>query len=349
MNIGDDKIWTIELGPQNGSPPENGSSSEPLPLVMIHGFGAGVGIWCLNLDELCRNRKVYAFDMLGFGRSSRPNLHRGEESEIQLIESIERWRNSVGLESKFILLGHSFGAYLSLSYALQFPEKIAHLILADPWGLPSHQVSPSYGNLSSHDRFFPQAQQISDTQAFVIPTWVKIVARLVFAFNPLAILRVAGPWGPSLVQKARPDLKRKFEGLFGEEDAELILKYIYHCNAQDNPSGEAAFKSLTLPMGWAKFPMIQRVGDLHPEVDLTFIHGSKSWVDRQPAIQIKYLLNDRSVEIHVIQGAGHHVYADKHENFNQLVTSTCRSVDERIRLKNLMFAAAERKSLHDED
>lgn len=142
----DDRLWTIEIDspvPQknNQSPDENKrSSSESLPLVMIHGFGAGVGIWTLNLDSLSQNRKVYAFDILGFGRSSRPKMRRGEESEIQMVESIERWRSSVGLNSKFILLGHSFGAYLALSYALQFPEKIAHLILADPWGLPSHQV-----------------------------------------------------------------------------------------------------------------------------------------------------------------------------------------------------------------
>lgn len=180
----------------------------------------------------------------------------------------------------------------------------------------------------------------------MIPTWVKIVARVVNTFNPLAILRVAGPWGPALVQKARPDIRKKFETLFGEEDADLILNYIYHCNAQDNPTGETAFKSLILPMGWAKYPMIQRVGELHSDIELTFIHGSKSWIDRQPAIQIKYLLSDRSVEIHVIPGAGHHVYADKHDTFNQLVNGACLSVDERM---GRIAAAEERKSLHDED
>lgn len=87
------------------------SDGEKLPLVMVHGFAAGVGIWSLNFDAICKDRKIYAFDLPGFGRSSRPefNFSDSQDCEWQIVQAIERWRVAVGLNEKFILLGHSFG------------------------------------------------------------------------------------------------------------------------------------------------------------------------------------------------------------------------------------------------
>lgn len=50
-----DKIWTIQL---NNELPST-------PLVLLHGLGAGVALWCLNLDSLAATRPVYALDLLG--------------------------------------------------------------------------------------------------------------------------------------------------------------------------------------------------------------------------------------------------------------------------------------------
>ena len=157
------KIWTLKFNP----------NATKVPLVMVHGFGGGVGLWAMNIDALAKDRTVYAIDLLGFGRSSRPQLSGDpEEAEEQFVKSIEQWRHQIGLE-KFILLGHSFGGFLASSYTLKHPSRVQHLILVDSWGFSEKPPDFQYN----------------------IPTWVKVVATLIRPFNPLAGLRAAGPWG----------------------------------------------------------------------------------------------------------------------------------------------------------
>lgn len=50
-----DKIWTISMN----------SESRNTPLLLLHGLGAGVALWCLNLDAFAAARPVYAIDLLG--------------------------------------------------------------------------------------------------------------------------------------------------------------------------------------------------------------------------------------------------------------------------------------------
>ncbi|KAK3518928.1 hypothetical protein QTP70_015518 [Hemibagrus guttatus] len=179
------------------------------PLVMVHGFGGGVGLWIRNLDPLCRSRPVFAFDLLGFGRSSHPRFSLDPvQAEQQSVSSIEHWRRALGLE-KMILLGHSLGGYLATSYAIQYPERVCHLILVDPWG------------------FEPVPREGVASLGF--PRWVEMILSIASFFNPLAVVRATGPWGPKLISRVRPDFKRNFEELFQDD---TIMEYIYHCNAQ---------------------------------------------------------------------------------------------------------------------
>jgi pimeloyl-ACP methyl ester carboxylesterase len=154
-------IWTLSTN----------TKSTNVPLVMIHGFAAGIAFWVLNLDDAAANRPVYAFDLPGFARSSRPNFSSDAlEIESQFVDYIEEWRQAVGLE-KMILLGHSFGGFLSSSYALKYPERVEHLILADPWGFTGR---PDLSNVG----FFR-----------------KSMLKLFQNMKPLSIMRAAGPYG----------------------------------------------------------------------------------------------------------------------------------------------------------
>ncbi|XP_045435432.1 1-acylglycerol-3-phosphate O-acyltransferase ABHD5 isoform X2 [Pipistrellus kuhlii] len=250
------KIWTLKF---------SYDVPNKTPLVLLHGFGGGLGLWALNYEDLCTDRPVYAFDLLGFGRSSRPMFdNEAEEVENQFVESIEEWRCALGLD-KMILLGHNLGGFLAAAYSLKYPKRVNHLILVEPWGFPERP------DLADQDR--------------PIPVWIRALGAVLTPFNPLAGLRIAGPFGLSLVQRLRPDFKRKYASMF-EDDT--VTEYIYHCNVQ-TPSGETAFRNMTIPYGWAKRPMLQRIGKMDPDIPVSVIYGARSCIDGNSGTSIQSL------------------------------------------------------------
>lgn len=285
------KLWSVICDP----------GKDKMPIMMVHGMGGGVGLWALNLESLSRNRPVYAFDLLGFGRSSRPVFSdNAREAENMFVESIENYRRAMGLD-KFILLGHSLGGFLSAAYTLRYPQHVKHLILVDPWGMPRRPT---------------EVQK-------PLPFAFRLILSIVNLGYPMSVLRMLGPFGPSLVKKYRPQLAETFGNKLGDDS--LLHDYIYHCNAQD-PSGEIGFKNMTEGFGWAKYPMIERMAAIDPSVPITFIYGADSWIDRRTGLSFQGS-HKGYVDVQIIQGAGHHVYADRWHVFNSLVETICQGVD----------------------
>ncbi|KAL5107992.1 1-acylglycerol-3-phosphate O-acyltransferase ABHD5 [Taenia crassiceps] len=326
-----------------------GECERRVPLVLIHGFASGIGLWCKNFDALSTSRRVYAFDLLGFGRSSRPPFPETAEGvEDKFVEMIEEWRKNVKLD-KFILLGHSMGGFIAASYALSHPERIVHLVLIDPWG---------FTGLEESKKPYPSG----------VRGWV--IKRLA-SFRSLTTMRIIGPFGLNAMRKVRQDFEQvyfqtsasanesfevdddhndfehanswssdknqpaqfkmglsktsRFDSL-SPYDSSVVYNYIYHINVR-NPTGEDAFKNMSL-MGWAVRPMLPRMRNLKASVPITFVYGGRSWLDFSSGLSTRELRPNSYVDVMVIEGGGHHAYAEYAEEFNNYVNTIARLVDE---------------------
>lgn len=60
---------------------------------------------------------------------------------------------------------------------------------------------------------------------------------------------------------------------------------------------------------------------------MTFICGSKSWIDSGSAYEIQSRRADSYVDVQIVHGAGHHVYADAVDSFNTLMRCISDMVD----------------------
>jgi cardiolipin-specific phospholipase len=121
-------------------------------LVILHGYGAGLGFFYKNFEGLSRAKgwHLYALDLLGMGRSSRPPFklkskkreQQITEAEDWFVDSLEEWRIAKKID-RFTLLGHSLGGYMAVAYALKYPGRLNKLILASPVGVPEDPYAVS--------------------------------------------------------------------------------------------------------------------------------------------------------------------------------------------------------------
>lgn len=253
----------------------------------------------MNLEGLAKDHPVYAIDILGFARSSRPTFsYDPVEIEQQFVDSIERWREVMQIP-KMVLLGHSFGGFLSSSYALKYPERLEHLIQVDPWG-----YDPAPG-------FFLQD----------FPLWKLSVAYTVrLMFGPFSMLRALGPFGEWLIKNIRPDLLQKYQEIV---DPSIISQYIYHCNNNSRPSGEGAFHRMTVVGPWPMHPIGERMKALSDDVPVTFLYGANTWMNNIYGTIIKETRPNSYTNVKIVEGAGHHIYTDNLFEFNKSVLDAC--------------------------
>ncbi|MEC4803255.1 MAG: alpha/beta hydrolase [Jaaginema sp. PMC 1079.18] len=104
---------------------------EGRPIVFLHGGEHDSSQWLPLLEKLGQNNRGFAPDLLGFGDSEYPKVHHS----IQLqVECLAAYLDALRLESVY-LVGHSLGAWIAASYALQNRDRVAGLILISPLGV----------------------------------------------------------------------------------------------------------------------------------------------------------------------------------------------------------------------
>lgn len=100
------------------------------PLLLVHGFGASTDHWRKNLAGLSSEFDVWAIDLLGFGRSAKPDRsYSGELWRDQLHDFITQ---VIGQPT--VLAGNSLGGYTSLCTAAHRSESVAGLVLINSAG-----------------------------------------------------------------------------------------------------------------------------------------------------------------------------------------------------------------------
>ncbi len=101
------------------------------PVLLIHGFGQFLEVWCLNIGPLSQHYQVYAMDLPGHGLSEKPAV---DCTFSFVTEFIIDFMEALGI-GHASLIGHSMGGSICLDEAINFPDKVDRIILVDSGSL----------------------------------------------------------------------------------------------------------------------------------------------------------------------------------------------------------------------
>ncbi|MEL6790360.1 MAG: alpha/beta hydrolase [Pseudomonadota bacterium] len=120
VEAGKTRLHYVDIGPVDSGRP---------PVVLLHGASANLKDMKVALgDGLSADTRVLIFDRPGRGYSSRPDQGYRVAEQARLIHDALQ---KLEIENP-VILGQSFGGIVALSYALQYQDEMAGLVLLAP-------------------------------------------------------------------------------------------------------------------------------------------------------------------------------------------------------------------------
>lgn len=113
------------------------------PALLVHDLGASFNDWEALIPCLVTTgHRTYTCELPGHGQSQTSTRARQYQTQMY-VAAFRRWVESLKLIRAPILIGHGFGAYLSLRYALAHPYRVYRLILINPLLTPEQILQPA--------------------------------------------------------------------------------------------------------------------------------------------------------------------------------------------------------------
>lgn len=101
-------------------------------IVLLHGFLENSTMWSSISNELSKKYRVVCIDLLGHGNSENLGYVHTMEEQAEMVKAV---LNHLRLR-KYVLIGHSMGGYVALSFAKLYPQNLKGLCLMNSTALP---------------------------------------------------------------------------------------------------------------------------------------------------------------------------------------------------------------------
>ena len=187
LALAEGEVWVKQWQAQN--------QNEACPIILLHDSLGSVDLWRDFPAQLSEklSRTVYAYDRLGFGRStereSLPSVHFIEEEANIYFPEIKR---QLGLK-EYILIGHSVGGGMAINIAAQDSDCLAVISISAQAFVEDRTID----GIKAAKTFFAQPEQLKrlekwhdDKAQWVLNAWTEVWLSPEFrAWNLLSALK----------------------------------------------------------------------------------------------------------------------------------------------------------------
>ena len=95
------------------------------PVILLHGYLGSWGLWQETMNYLSRYYRTYALDFWGFGESDT----KSDTYVVQdFVSMVDQFMEQLGIVQA-PLVGHSMGGTVSLSVAIQLPQRVRKVVV----------------------------------------------------------------------------------------------------------------------------------------------------------------------------------------------------------------------------
>jgi pimeloyl-ACP methyl ester carboxylesterase len=103
------------------------------PIILLHGLGGSLDEWSSASSALVQSGyQTHRVDLPGHGFSDKSSS-LSEYQSSSVYNRIESWFLQLELSEEVAIIGHSYGGYLAVNLAYNYPESITSLILVSPF------------------------------------------------------------------------------------------------------------------------------------------------------------------------------------------------------------------------
>ncbi len=95
------------------------------PVILLHGWLGSWGLWQETMAYLGRYYRTYALDFWGFGDSGKKRETYAVQDFVGLVD---QFMDHLGI-AQAPLVGHSMGGTVSLSVAIQYPDRVSKVVV----------------------------------------------------------------------------------------------------------------------------------------------------------------------------------------------------------------------------